>query len=174
MANLKGEEIETLILTWLRKYDPDWEERLLDPGLDYFYELPLEIRMVPAFRKLERNLINGGWPQFLWNCLGNWRAFIDVAKQGHQLIGVSSSSLTEELDQLHRLCEIAEDECRHAHSIASEAVFGAFVEKFSNIDNTFSGMDLWSGSDSYWKRIKWFKTHEAEIHQLLKHLPHTL
>jgi hypothetical protein len=108
-----GERVQQLIYDWLERNYPDeptWFDRSAT-------EAPaLEIKMIPAFGKIEYNLSNGGWAQFLWNCFGCWRDIINIAREGYLLIGAPEQSVA--LTTLWTLCKHDERECGEMHKRA--------------------------------------------------------
>jgi hypothetical protein len=93
----EGERVQQLIYDWLERNYPDgptWFGRSATEAL--------EIKMIPAFDRIEYNLSNGGWAQFLWNCFGYWRDVINAARDGYLLIGAPEQSAA--LTTLWTLC----------------------------------------------------------------------
>ena len=106
-----GERVQQLIYDWLERNYPDgptWYGRAAKEAL--------EIQMIPAFDRIEYNLSNGGWAQFLWNCFGYWRDVINAARDGYLLIGAPEQSAA--LTTLWTLCERDERECGQMHNQA--------------------------------------------------------
>jgi hypothetical protein len=170
-----GEIVEQLVMQWLNQFDPNWEEDLIMPGLDYLNRLPLEIKMVPVFREIEHNMIKGGWPQFLWNCFGNWREFIAIGKQGSLLFAEELTPTTlATFNQLYRLCELVESDCEHA--LLAEGYndnYSAFATFVAQCDMTYGShleYNLWPGSSLYWKRITWLNEHADDTRKLIDNL----
>ena len=105
---MSSAQIEEMIYEWLKANYPDgpiwFDEEVPAERLP-----PLEARMLYAFNVIEYNISNGGWSQFLWNCLSNWRALLDTAQQGYALIGAVDQARA--LDTMRALCEQNEQEC---------------------------------------------------------------
>ena len=104
-----GERIERMISDWLERNYPNGPTWYGRPAKE---APPLEIKMIPAFGAIEYNISNGGWAQFLWNCIGEWREIINTARDGYLLIGAPEQSAA--LAELRTLCERDERECREA------------------------------------------------------------
>jgi hypothetical protein len=170
-----GEHVQQLIYDWLERNYPDeptWFGRSAT-------EAPaLEIKMIPAFGKIEYNLSNGGWAQFLWNCFGYWRDVINVARDGYLLIGAPEQSAA--LTTLWTLCERDERECGEMHnqamaefekkgSDAWSAIFGKFTSRsYSAPSNDWE--DLFWGDSLYKKRLAWLAANEARVRKALEML----
>ena len=163
-----GERVERLISDWLdRNYPegPTWYGR---PTAE---APPLEIRMIPAFGAIEYNLSNGGWAQFLWNCFGEWRDVITIAREGYLLIGAPEQSAA--LDTLWTLCERDEHECGEMHKRAMaewkkngpdawSSIFGEFTSRsYSAPSNDWE--DLFWGDGLYEKRLAWLAANEDRV-----------
>jgi hypothetical protein len=151
-----GERVERLISDWLdRNYPngPTWYGR---PAAE---SPPLVIKMIPAFVAIEYNVSNGGWAQFLWNCFYEWRAIIDVAKDGYLLIGAPEQSAA--LTELWTLCERDERECREMIEQPTW-LFGEFTSRsYSAPPNGWE--DLFYDGALYKKRWAWLAANEARV-----------
>ena len=171
---MTGKEIQKLILSWFDEHYPTWMEDWIEPGFDSYIDLPLEIKMVPAFLMLEHDMINGGWAQALWNSFGNWRELIEIARAGYKLIGGASEQLSA-LNEFYVLCESNETECEEA--IAREdgtlKSFGEFTKRSYLASGNKWEMALWPGTSAYWKRLDWLEKNESHIRITLGRLTPT-
>lgn len=133
--------------------------------------LPLEIKMIPAFGAIEYNLSNGGWAQFLWNRIEEWRDIIKVAREGYFLIGAPEQAAA--LDTLWSLCERDERECYEMHERANAAfrkngsdawseIFGQLTSRsYSAPGNDWE--ELFWDDALYKKREAWLAANEARV-----------
>jgi hypothetical protein len=163
-----GERVERLISGWLERNYPDGPTWYGRPAVE---GPPLEIKMIPAFGAIEYNLSNGGWAQFLWNCFGEWREVINVAREGYLLIGAPEQSAA--LDTLRTLCERDEHECGEMHKRAMaewkkngpdawSSIFGEFTSRsYSAPSNDWE--DLFWDKGLYEKRLAWLTANEDRI-----------
>ncbi len=167
---MNGDQIQDLIYDWLGKFYPDgpgWH----DPGFDCFGNTPIEIKMISAFDAIEYNIGNGGWAQLLWNCFGQWRRLIEIAKEGYQLIGALEQSAA--LDKLYALCERDERECEEAILQESnrddESEFGDFTSRsYGRLDGETEWEALFfDDSGVYEKRLAWLVANEGRIRNLV-------
>jgi hypothetical protein len=163
-----GERVERLISDWLDRNYPDGPTWYGRPAAE---APPLEIRMISAFGAIEYNLSNGGWAQFLWNCFGEWRDVITIAREGYLLIGAPEQSAA--LDTLWTLCERDEHECGEMHKRAMaewkkngpdawSSIFGEFTSRsYSAPSNDWE--DLFWGDGLYEKRLAWLAANEDRV-----------
>lgn len=156
--------IEELIYEWLNTQYPDgpvwFDEEMTTDRLP-----PLETRMLQAFNVIEYNISNGGWSQFLWNCLPNWRSILNTAQEGYQLIGATEQARA--LDTLRSLCEQDEPECLSAieREDGSMETFAEFTRRsYGNSDNDWEAL-FWG--DIYEKRAAWLNANEGRIRSLI-------
>lgn len=167
-----GERVERLISDWLDQNYPDGPTWYGKPAAE---APPLEIRMIPAFGAIEYNVSNGGWAQFLWNCFGEWRDIIDVAREGYLLIGAPEQSAA--LTTLWMLCERDERECGEMHNRAMaewkksgpdawSSVFGKFTSRSYSAPSTDWEELFWDGG-LYEKRLAWLAANEARVREAL-------
>jgi len=162
-------KVESLVNDWFKKHYPDLWYSWIDPNFNDCEELPVELAMVPAFRFLEHNLINGGWPQFLWNGFGNWRYLLKVTQAGSRIVG-AAPFVFHAMSGLYTLCYENEAECERDLS-NEDSRFGLFIEKMNlkyDSEQTNWEMVLYSGTKSYWKRLTWLDKNEEFIQTLLE------
>ena len=154
-----GERIERLISDWLDRNYPDGPTWYGRPAAE---APPLEIKMIPAFGAIEYNISNGGWAQFLWNCFGEWREIIDVARDGYLLIGAPEQSAA--LGELQTLCERDERECREAHEQVNKGLW-LFAEFTSRTRSAPSDdwEELFWDKALYEKRLTWLAANEVRV-----------
>lgn len=161
---MTGSHVEEMIYEWLKaKYPegPIWFDQELPPD-----QLPpLETRMLYAFNVLEYNISNGGWSQFLWNCLPNWRALLDTAQAGYSLIGANEQARA--LDTMRALCERDEQECLAAldQEDGSMDTFAEFTRR-SYADSDCDWESLFWG-EIYETRGRWLEANEGRIRSLI-------
>jgi hypothetical protein len=166
-----GERVQRMIYGWLGRNYPDgptWYDRPADtwPTLD--------IIMVPAFDDIEYNLGNGGWSQFLWNCLGYWRQIIAVGREGYSLIGAREQSAA--LETLRALCERDEHECEETieRSIRDDdgttdgpLYFAEFTARsYGAKGNDWEDL-FYDDGGAYEKRLAWLAANEARVRRAL-------
>lgn len=152
-----GERVERKICDWLdRNYPNGVYGRPATEGP------PLEIKMVPAFVAIEYNIANGGWAQFLWNCFGEWRDIIDIARQGYLLIGAPEQSAA--LTELWALCERDERECREALDQLEKGkwLFAEFTSR-SYSAPSHGWEDLFWDDALFEKKFAWLSANEARV-----------
>jgi hypothetical protein len=166
-----GKRVERMISDWLeRNYPngPTWYRRPAAEGPT------LEIRMIPAFGAIEYNLSNGGRAQFLWNCFGEWREIIHVARSGYLLIGAPEQSAA--LDTLWALCERDERECGDMHERANAAFQEEGPDAWSEIFGKFTSRSYLAPSNDweplfyegiYEKRLAWLAANEARVRKAI-------
>jgi hypothetical protein len=172
----RGERVQELVYDWLKRTypdGPDWD----DPGFICGLHSEIEIRMIPAFDAIEYNLANGGWAQFLWNCFGVWRQFIDTAQEGYSLI--SGREQSEALGQLRILCERDERECSEALQRSEQEdtgltedipYFAEFTKRsYASRVNDWEKL-FWSKSGIYQRRLVWLDVNEARVRKALSML----
>jgi hypothetical protein len=165
---MTGEQLQDLITEFLdRRYPDGWS--WLDSEFDCFGEAPLQLKMIPAFNALEYNISNGGWAQFLWNCWGCWPQLLDIAQPGYRLIGADQQASA--IDDLRRLCERDDDECRAAMvDSVKENNFKHCFQSFTRRIITEPGTDwqnlFFPDSGVYETRLKWLEDNEALVRQL--------
>ena len=167
-----GKRIQQLIYDWLDRNYPDgptWYGRSATESPS------LEIKMIPAFDRIEYNLSNGGWAQFLWNCFGYWRDVINIARDGYLLIGAPEQSVA--LTTLWTLCERDERECGEMHDRAMaewakkgpdawSSIFAKFTSRsYSAPSNDWE--PLFYGDDVYEKRLAWLAANEARVRKAI-------
>jgi hypothetical protein len=156
-----GERIQRLIYDWLDRNYPE--------GVGVYAHaqgtiLPaLEIRMIWAFDAIEYNLGNGGWAQFLWNCFDDWRAIIDVARDGYLLIGAPEQSAA--LTKLWALCKRDERECREAMEQPTWLFAEFTARSYSASPNGWE--DLFIDRGVYEKRLVWLAANEARVRKAI-------
>jgi hypothetical protein len=165
-----GERIEQMIAEWGKRnypHGPTWYDRTENEPLP-----ALEIRMMPAFGAVEYNISNGGWAQFLWNCILDWRPIIADAKEGYLLIGAPEQAAA--LDILYALCERDEAECHKMHERANaayekegsdawSAVFGEFTSRSGSASKGNDWEDLFWDHALYEKCRDWLVANEARV-----------
>ena len=156
--------IEDLIYEWLNANYPDgpvwFDEELPAEELP-----PIETRMLYAFNVIEYNISNGGWSQFLWNCLSNWRSILDTAQEGYALIGATEQARA--LDTLRILCEQDEPECLAAmqREDGSMDTFAEFTRRsYGKSDNDWESL-FWG--DIYETRAAWLNANEGRLRSLI-------
>jgi hypothetical protein len=168
-----GERVEQMIAEWGKRnypHGPTWYDRTRSETLP-----AIEIRMIPAFCAIEYNISNGGWAQFLWNCIEDWRAIIADAKEGYVLIGAAEQSAA--LDKLYSLCERDERECCEMHKRANAAfkkegsdawseIFGQFTSRSYSAPGNDWG-DLFWDDALYKRREAWLAANEARVRKAL-------
>ena len=127
--------------------------------------------MMPAFGAIEYNISNGGWAQFLWNCITEWRAIIADAREGYLLIGATEQGAA--LDKLQALCERDEKECVEMHKRANAAfrksgndgwspIFGEFTSRsYAAPHNDWE--ELLDGEAPYQRRLAWLAANESRV-----------
>jgi hypothetical protein len=170
---IRGEQVEQLIYDWLNETyptGPDWDDSAYICGL----HSEIAIRMIPAFDAIEYNLANGGWAQFLWNCFGAWRQYIDTAQQGYSLINAQKQS--DALEQLRVLCERDERECEETlwRSEQEDAgltedipYFAEFTRRsYSSRENDWEEL-FWSESRVRQMRLAWLDANELRVRKAL-------
>ena len=159
--------IEEVIYDWLKTNYPGgpiW----FDEDVPVEQLPPLETRMLFAFNVIEYNISNGGWSQFLWNCLYNWRALLDTAQQGYTLIGAVDQARA--LDAMRTLCEQDEQACIAAmeREDGSMDTFAEFTRRsYSSNDNNWECL-FWG--EIYEIRQTWLNANEGHIRSLLGRL----
>ena len=161
---MQGQDIEAMIYDWLNDKYPDgpvWfdDESQLDNSP------PLEIRMIYPFNVIEYNIGNGGWAQFLWNCVGNWRALIATAEAGYELMGAPEQ--VEALKILRTLCENNEAQCLAAleQEDGSMETFADYTtQSYLSKGNDWEQL-FWT--EIYEKRLRWLEANEARIRSIL-------
>jgi len=158
-----GDRIERLICDWLdRNYPngPTWYGHPAREGP------PLEIKMIPAFVAIEYNIANGGWAQFLWNCFGEWRDIINVARDGYSLIGAHEQSAA--LTELWSLCERDEAECREALGQLEKGIwlFGEFTSR-SYSAPSHGWEDLFWDDGLFERKFAWLTANEARMRKAM-------
>jgi len=160
-----GERVEKLIFDWLNRAVNDASAETISPPAA-IRAAPLEIKMIAAFERIEYNLTNGGWAQFLWNCSPDWRWHVETAREGYALIGANEESMA--LHRLRILCADHEAECAALQLRAEEEddfrYFGEFTAKKSpdweKLFYTFSGIVE--------KRLAWLAANEFRVRQALR------
>jgi hypothetical protein len=165
---MTGEQVQDLITGFLDKRYPDgWS--WLDSTFDCFGDMPLQIKMIPAFQALEYNINNGGWAQFLWNCFGCWPQLLEIAQPGYHLIGAHDQARA--IDDLRRLCERDDGECEAAMLRSVEEDDFSHFSSFTNRVITEPGNDwqdlFFYDSGAYETRLRWLKDNEALVRQLI-------
>lgn len=164
---MRGEEIESLVFEWLEAKYPDGPTWFDEEGTVQAVP-PLEVRMLYPFNMIEYNISNGGWSQFLWNCIGNWRRILDTAEAGYLLIGATEQA--EAIKTLRALCARDESKCIAAQenedgSMDTFAEFTApgYVDPKADWEELF-----WQGI--YEKRLVWLEENEARIRTIIGRL----
>ncbi len=162
-------KVEKIVVDWLNIHNPGWRGGMwTEAEFEAYESLPVEIKMVPAFKFLEHNMINGGWAQFFWNGFDYWRLLIEIASEGYQVIG-AKPEVFGALDKLFELCEANEAGCEK--ELDSDdwdfSKFIASMHKKYGIEGTRFEMLLWSGTDMYWKRLSWLDQNEDLVQRLL-------
>ena len=153
---MTGEQVQGLITGFLdKRYPAGWS--WLNSEFDCFGDLPLQLKMIPAFEALEYNISNGGWAQFLWNCWGCWPQLLDIAQPGYRLIGAHDQATA--VDDLRRLCERDDRECEAAMvRSVKEGDFSHF-SSFTSRVITEPGNDwqalFFDDSGVYETRLRW-------------------
>ena len=166
---MTGEQLQGLIFSWLaERYPsgPDWQ----NPHFDAYANLPIEIKMIPAFDEIEYNIANGGWAQLLWNCHGCWRQLLDIAREGYKLIGASAQAAA--IDELYTLCERDDAECRAA-ILADESSLENFAEFTGRNDVANDPVWerlFWAESGISKKRFEWLEKNEARVRKAVGRL----
>lgn len=164
---MSGADIEAMVYEWLRGEWPDgpvW----FDEELPLDQLPPIEMRMLYAFNVIEYNVSNGGWSQFLWNCLSNWRAILTTAQEGYALIGATEQA--NALNTMRQLCEQDEPECLAAleREDGSMDTFAEFTKR-SYLSDANDWESLFWG-DIYAKRLAWLEANESRIRSLVGRL----
>jgi len=164
-----GEELQSLVSVWFDEHYPEWKLDWLEGEFEAYASLSIEIKMIPAFKFLEHNIINGGWAQFLWNGFGSWRQLIETAREGYVLIGGASKQLMA-LDELYTICERNEVECEEMLETEDGSMvnFGNFTSRSYNAAGNDWEKLLWPGTDIYWRRLSWLGEHESRIRGMLE------
>jgi len=153
-----------MVSEWLRAKYPDgpvwFDEEQSSEELP-----PLELRMLYAFNVIEYNISNGGWSQFLWNCLSNWRAILTTAQAGYSLIGATEQA--NALNTLRHLCEQDEPACLAAiqREDGSMDTFAEYTKR-SYLSDEKDWESLFWG-DIYAKRLAWLEANESRIRTIL-------
>lgn len=161
---MNGSKVEEMIYEWLNAKYPDgpiwFDEELPADQLP-----PLETRMLYAFNVLEYNISNGGWSQFLWNCLPNWRALLDTAQAGYALIGATEQA--QALNTMRALCERDEHECLSAVEQEDDSMdtFADFTKR-SYVSDANDWESLFWG-DIHEIRERWLEANEGRIRSLI-------
>ncbi|SER25007.1 protein of unknown function [Solimonas aquatica] len=156
--------VEELIYEWLNARYPNgpvW----FDEDMPADRLPPLETRMLYAFNVIEYNISNGGWSQFLWNCLPNWRSILETAQKGYRLIGANEQADT--LETLRSLCEQDESECLAAieRNDGSMNTFAEFTRR--SYRNTYSDWQSLFWGDIYERRTAWLNENEERLRSLI-------
>lgn len=86
--------------------DPDFRRR----DFSCYSELPLPWRMPIMTNVLEAEVTNGGLAQFLWNVFFHYRAILDCAKTGYELIGATDRAAV--VARCGDICGRYEAQCR--------------------------------------------------------------
>lgn len=166
-----GERVQQLIYDWLNRNYPDGPTWYANSA----NQPTIEIRMIAAFDDIEYNLNNGGWAQFLWNCLGYWRQIIETAREGYRLIGATEQCAA--LNTLWAVCERDEGECRETIE-RSEAEFDEerygsppFFADFTS-RSYFAPADDWESlfaddNGLYEKRVLWLAANEGRVRRAI-------
>ncbi len=170
---MNGEDAQSLIISWLEKYYPEgplwW-----DPNFDCYGHAPIEIKMVSAFDAIEYNISNGGWAQFLWNCLGSWRSLIQIGIEGYSLIGAHEQA--KALLKLQELCERDESECQEmVHKAIQNETDMSYFSDFTmrTIKREADEWDhlFFSSHGVYDLRIKWLGDNFERIRAAVQFKP---
>ncbi|MFK7803317.1 MAG: hypothetical protein AB8G95_16905 [Anaerolineae bacterium] len=167
--SIEGEKTEKQVVNWLDEHYPYWRIDWMESGSKSVTDLPFEFKMISAFRVLEHNMINGGRAQFLWNCFGNWRHLIEIAREGYKLLDGATEQL-KALDSLATYCERNEKICEQAIQAEDGSLenFKQFMKHSHSKNDDKWEMLLWSGTDVYWKRLKWLALNKVRIIELLE------
>jgi hypothetical protein len=163
--NQRAEKIEERIYAWLNEqypegpvwFEEDWPEERLPP---------IEVRMLYPMNAIEYNISNGGWSQFLWNCIYTWRALIETARQGYLLIGARTQA--EALDTLYQLCESTEAKCLEAlgREDGSMNEFSDFTsQSYAKAGDEWQS--VFYGSEPYDARLRWLEQNEHRIRRIV-------
>ena len=163
----RGAEIEGSIYEWLKKrhpHGPTWFDRD-DVPVD---APPIELRMLYAMNVIEYNISNGGWSQFLWNCIDQWRPIVKTAREGYSLIGAADQAAA--LDALEALCERDERECLTSlgRENGSMETFATFTQR-SYLSREDAWEELFWG-DIHDRRLAWLEANEPRIRALIGQL----
>lgn len=158
-----GERVEQMISDWLERNYPNGPTWYGRPATE---APPFEIKMIPAFVAIEYNISNGGWAQFLWNCFGEWREIIDIARDGYLLTGAPEQSAA--LAKLWTLCERDERECREALEQLEKGIwlFGEFTSRSYSAPSTGWEELFWDDA-LYEKRLAWMAANEARLRRAM-------
>jgi hypothetical protein len=164
---MSASEIEEMVYAWLLATypaGPTWFDEETAPA----DAPPLEVRMFYAFNAVEYNISNGGWSQFLWNCLDQWRAILDTAQAGYSLIGADAQA--EAVNTLRALCECDETECVAAME-TEDGSMNSFAEytKRSYVSDENAWEELFWG-DIYEQRNAWVERNESRFRAIVGRL----
>lgn len=166
---MTGENIQQLIYDWLDENLPegiDWQS-----SRELILNMPIEIKMISAFDTLEYNMGNGGWAQVLWNCHGQWRLLLEIAREGYEIIGALPQVAA--IDKLRGLCEQNESECAMAILADDES-----LEGFANFTRrSYAAGPDWQELiegvlEVYEKRLRWLTQNEARVRKAIGLLAH--
>ena len=134
---------------------------------------PFEIRMLCVMDSLEYNVSNGGWGQFLWNCVAHWRVMLDIAEKAYVLTGAPDHAAI--IPELRRCC----DHCE-ADAIASRAraaaernylvegypMFGEFLDRARAYDDG-NWQTVFYGEQAWHARLRWLAANDGLMRRYL-------
>jgi hypothetical protein len=161
---MRGNEIQERVYDWLAEHypeGPEWDR----PGFHCFRDCPLPIRMIPAIDSLEAEVSNGAWGQLLWNTLPNWRALLQTAVDGYELIGAlehaaAARDLQAKLAEHEAACSKAQATVTDEDSFSR--AFGKFTsEGYADVE--FAAQMTIASSDSDSIRLGWLEANQATV-----------
>ncbi|WP_145107156.1 DMP19 family protein [Gimesia panareensis] len=165
---MTGEEVEASIIEYLREQYPEGP-RWQDPQFHCLEAEPLQLKMIPAFERIEYNLDNGGWAQLLWNCIGTWRRLLEIAAEGYALIGAEAQR--EALKPLSEVLSRDEAECaRYLQRVTEEnasEIFSDYTRRSYAAPGNEWEQAFYYDSGINELRLAWLEAHAEEIQALL-------
>lgn len=141
-----------------------------DMSFHCYRDLPLEWRMPVMTNTFEGEIINGGLAQFLWNTFYHYRAILQDAKAGYDLVG--SAAHANAIANCMEICARYEDECgiciRKCIRNDNSSLFDDWYE-MAETEMSFPEEGLFE-SDSDISRIKgkWIIQHVDLYRELMK------
>lgn len=120
--------LQEQIYAWLASHYPEGPQWNVD-GFHCFKDCHPIVRSLVAMDAVEGEISNGAWGQLLWNTFPNWRAVIDLAKEGYISMGSTRQVdaipiLVAKLSEYERGCRAA---MQRAASGNFEKEFGGFT-----------------------------------------------
>ena len=171
-AQRKGRALWDAVATHLdEKYGtgPEWGE----PDYHTLAAEPFEVRMLFVLGSIEYNIANGGWGQFLWNCLPHWRLMIDIAAKAYPMTGAPRHA--EALGDLRRCCLHSEADAmatkRRAIAernflVHTYPLFGEFLDRARAYDDG-QWQHVFYGDDAHLALLTWLAANEGLFRRYL-------